>query len=468
MELASIFGPWILLLLLALPLIYVEKLLHQHMYGVGYLLTKDQESATRFYYLLFFPGIFLHEFIQYLTAGLLNIKVKNIKMRPQKQNNGTLRFDFVTIDRRHTETWQAAVMGGVPFIIACVLVWTISNTILELTEVPAAFSTGDIRNIGEAFGSLRDTPDFWLWMYLLFAISNGMLPTKEDREGWYLILVGLGGLSVLFFVIGLQSVIIETLTGPVTESLNLVNTALFIILSIDIGVILMLGLVEDTIERITGEKMDYSGSGSKASSDGKRQPGSNVPIPKGELLPSVYNVTLPLPVLPKRGQMPVPRPTVTAPAADEEARPAGVPTPPRRETPAFARTDTQEVERVPDPDAAARAQMDPRVPRTSGDSPFRRSTLTGEEEEKQDEKPAAERKEATTSQGFGRRQPPDSKEEAKPASSRFGHGQEEAAEEKEAKPASGRFDRRQREEEKKDEAKTSPFARRTPDSKEEE
>ncbi len=389
MDIGDILGPWILLIMLVVPLLYVEKFIHQHIYGIGYLITKDKEQATTFYYLIFFPGVFLHEFIQYFVAGILNVPIKKLEPRPQKQDNGTLRFDFVTIQK--TDRWRAAIIGGTPFLIACGIMWTISTSILDLHLIPEAFATGEIIEVANTFNNLRNTPDFWLWMYLLFTISNGMIPTKEDREGWSFIVLAIGAVSAFFLFLGLDNVIVETYQGPVMHGLAMVNTALAILLFIDIGAVLMLGVVEDTLERIRGEKMDYSGSKPK---DIKRQPGSDLPIPAGEAMPSVYNLALPVPNLPPMGRIIRPSTVTNKPASREETKSVGAPTPPARQpatkpdekstaptrqpAPALASREPT-LERVPDPDAALRAQMDPRMPRTSGDSPFKRSNLPQEE-----------------------------------------------------------------------------------------
>lgn len=299
MDITAIIGPWLSLLVILVPLIYAERWIHQHAYGIGYLLTREKGTATGFYYIVFFPAIFLHEFIQYLVAGVLNVKIKKIQAQPKTQDNGTIRYDFVVVDK--TDRIRASIIGGTPFLIAAFLVYTISTSILDLHTIPEAVATGQLNNVTKAIQGQFNTPDFWFWLYMLFAISNGMIPTKEDRAGWWLILGAVGVITVVFLVIGVDRVIWETLAGPVTDALSLVTTSLTIILGLDVVVIFLLGITEDVLERNKGFKMDYSGPKhrSKSSSD-KRQPGSNVPIPKGELMPSVYNMELPIPNFPER------------------------------------------------------------------------------------------------------------------------------------------------------------------------
>jgi hypothetical protein len=323
MDIIDLITPWVTLLFVVLPLVAAERWIHQHMFGVGYLLTGDKGSATGFYYLIFFPAVVLHELVQYFVCGILNVPIKKLEVRLQPQENGTVRYDFVTIDKKKTDRIRISIVGGAPFFVAAIIFYLISTQILDLYSLIDAFNSSELRNVGGAIQDQFNTPDFWLWLYVLFALTNGMVPTREDREGWEFVLLAIGGVSVVFLVLGLDEVLIETYTGPIREGLELVTASLLIILSIDIVVILLLGITEDTLERIRGFKMDYSGPErvTKPRTSSGREPGSNTPIPRGELMPSVYNITLPLADPPAR---PDPRATIEEAAAEAgSARPPG-------------------------------------------------------------------------------------------------------------------------------------------------
>lgn len=322
MDVIDLITPWVTLLFVLAPLVGAERWLHQHMFGIGYLLTGEKSSATGFYYIVFFPAVALHELIQYFVCGILNVPIKKLEVRLQPQENGTVRYDFVTIDKKKTDRVRIAIVGGAPFFIAAGFFYVISTQILDLYSLIDAFNTGDLVNIGDAIQAQFNTPDFWFWLYILFAITNGMVPTREDREGWQFVFVAIVGITGLFLFLGLDEVLIETYTGPVQQGLELVTASLLIILSIDIVVILLLGIVEDTLERIRGYRMDYSGpERSTQPLKNKREPGSNVPIPKGEPMPSVYNLMLPLPEPPAR-----PDPKAKIEQAAEEVGSARPPT----------------------------------------------------------------------------------------------------------------------------------------------
>ena len=152
----------------------------------------NKEERHRLYCVLLLPGVFVHEFTQYLAAGVLNVRIKRVIAWPEAQDDGTLRLNFVTVQK--ALSFQKAIIGAAPLATGLALVWVISNYILNLEEVLAALGKADLVLLGAALRELGSTPDFYLWLYLMFAISNAMLPTPADREGWPLVVAAFGAL----------------------------------------------------------------------------------------------------------------------------------------------------------------------------------------------------------------------------------------------------------------------------------
>src|SRR5512145_2508393 len=118
MTFSDLLTPWLLLIAVLIPLIFAEKWIHSHLYGVGWLLTNEKQSATILYYLILFPGVFLHEFTQWLVAGAINVPTKRLTTWPEPQENGTLRLDFVQV--QPVDRIRSAIIGAVPFAIGIV------------------------------------------------------------------------------------------------------------------------------------------------------------------------------------------------------------------------------------------------------------------------------------------------------------------------------------------------------------
>ncbi|NDJ77384.1 MAG: hypothetical protein GYB65_14120 [Chloroflexi bacterium] len=288
--LGDLLTPWLLLASVLIPLIWAERWIHSHLYGVGWLLTNSERSATTLYYFFLMPGILVHEVTQWLVAGVLGVEIKQVAVWPEPQKDSTLRLDFVQI--KQTDRFRSAIMGAAPLATGIFIVWYISTQILNLEDFLDALSTADVDVIGPAIQKLGETPDFYLWLYVLFAISNAMLPTPADRQGWPLLIGIFGGGLGFLVLIGLQDVVSDWLTGPVAHSVDLLTTAFLAVLFVEVLAIFFLGFFEEVLERITKRKFQYYTPPPTAK---PREPGSNLPLKPGDPLPSVYNLALPVP-----------------------------------------------------------------------------------------------------------------------------------------------------------------------------
>lgn len=323
MNASNLLTPWLLLGGVLFLLVQAEKWIQSHLYGVGWLLTNDKRSATALYYLILAPGVFVHEFTQWLVAGALNVPTRRVMAWPEAQEDGTLRLDFVQI--QSADWLRSALIGAFPFVVGTGLIWLISNEILNLEYFFDALATGDITLIGPALREVGSTPDFYLWLYLLFAISNAMLPTPADRKGWPL-LIGVFAVVLGFLIlIGVGQQLYETFTGPVAHGLNVLTAAFSTVLAVEVGAIFLIGVTEEVLERLTKRKFQYL---QPVPPLPPREPGSNLPLPPGTPPPSIYNLELPLPDPSAPTARPAPRPAPGPAPAASGTIPAQAPRPP--------------------------------------------------------------------------------------------------------------------------------------------
>lgn len=336
MDTANLLTPWVVLAAVLVPIILLERWIQSHLYGVGWLLTNNKKTATALYYILWFPGVFVHEFTQYLLAGALNVRIKRMIAWPEAQDDGTLRLDFVQIQKANRV--QAAIIGAAPLLVGTGLIYLISNHILNLDALLNAILAWDSARLQTALSDLTNTPDFYLWLYLILALSNTMLPTPTDREGWPLLIGVFAAIIALMLVLGAdQGVLLETYEDTVVGGLELMTTAFGAVLVVELPAVFLIGFFEEVLERTTGRKFDYARSPTQQRQrrrPAKREPGSSLPLRPGETPPSIYNLELPLPdpadasrLLAQRKRAlapaPAPRDRVPGPAAERrEATPA--------------------------------------------------------------------------------------------------------------------------------------------------
>lgn len=293
--------PWFTFVVILIPVFALERWIHQHLYGVGWLLTQDKQRATIFYYLILLPGIALHEFTQWLYAGAASLRISKIKIWPKPQKNGTLKLDFVKLSSKSVGKVSRTVFEVAPILVGIAAILLISQRVMGASILRTSLATGDLDTVMQAFRELFSTPDFWLWLYLLFAIGNGMVPTDKLNTQWVLV-VGII-ISVALLVIGLLAGAgLAAIQTPLASILNTLATASSTILTLNLLVVVALGLSERLLEHITGEQAKYPQQ--KTTKPPKPEPGGEAPLPVEQAPARITERSLPIPQPPKTPRKP--------------------------------------------------------------------------------------------------------------------------------------------------------------------
>lgn len=135
--------------------------------------------------IVFLPGVWLHESSHWLFAKLLGVPTFDFSLLPQQLPDGSIRMGYVTVAQ--TDPLRAALVGAAPLFGGVLAVWAIGNWRFNLAAVGQALLAGAFRQAWQ----LARLPrwDTLLWAYLLFAISNTMLPSAADQRAWPVVLV---------------------------------------------------------------------------------------------------------------------------------------------------------------------------------------------------------------------------------------------------------------------------------------
>lgn len=279
---------------------------------MGWLVTKQLQTTTILFYAFLLPGIFVHEFTYWAAAGLLNVRADRVLEWPKKQDVAELRLNFVKLAPK-TGALKLAIITAAPFIVGLFLVWIIVNQVLNVSAITATMQSGFLTDVSGALGQLTGAPDFWLWIYLVFAISNTLTPAHpEHLRGWWLIVSALGiGFIVLVFLGTAGDVLVAALQS-LSTSVNILSGALGVIITIDLFMVAVLGTLEAIIERITGNSATFKdgklitmtraellaqrAAEFKRSRVQERQKSIKAPAPTGP--PSIYRLPLPIPPAP--------------------------------------------------------------------------------------------------------------------------------------------------------------------------
>ncbi len=245
---------WALAAALIWPLQRIERWIHRHIQGLGLLVTNNAQAATLIYYILMLPGVVLHEVSQWLLAKLLRVTVKKFQLWPDKKSKD-IRLGLVEIDKK-TDDVRASLVGMIPLATGVAAVILISNR-FDASMLLEGLRTGDLPTFFQGIRLFTSATDFWVWVYLLFAIANAMFPEEHDRINWWLP-AGVFAAFIAFLVILDLGVILKAwVEGPVAIIGRWLSIALLITLLLDLFVMGLVALLEAIFERITGNEVIY-------------------------------------------------------------------------------------------------------------------------------------------------------------------------------------------------------------------
>lgn len=241
------------LIVVFLIMLLLNRWISIHVKGVGLLISMNDATATWLYFFLFLPGILIHELSHYIVAILLGAKPTNFSLWPQSKQG---RVVLGSVEVRRIGPVGHSLVGVAPLVFGSLAVWFIAR-FLQFDLLGETLTGGNIRRFFWAFSQSFATPDFWLWLYLLFAISNAMLPSPADRIYWAPVLIFFGGIVVLLVVFDWVPVVPEVVQELFFGATAVMIFALTTVVGVDIFFILFILFLESLLSLTTGRKISY-------------------------------------------------------------------------------------------------------------------------------------------------------------------------------------------------------------------
>ncbi len=243
---------WLIAVMLLMLLL--KRWIHRHAQGVGLLLTGDSNLSFLLYSLLLFPGTVVHEMAHYLAALFLDVRVRKFSLVPARQPRGMMRLGFVEIDR--TDTIREALIGLAPLIAGSLIV-----LLLTPLQLPTLQGSGTLTaQLGDLIVSLPralSAPDFSLLLYLIFAISNGMLPSESDRQAWKPVLIWLGAIAALLYLSGALNNVPAQIDQGIALGVRWIVRAFVLTCLVDLFFLPIIFILEKMLEAFTKRRVEY-------------------------------------------------------------------------------------------------------------------------------------------------------------------------------------------------------------------
>lgn len=246
------------------PMRRLERWLHQHLFKVGWLFTKNLRRTTILYYCLFLPGVVLYEFVYWLVAGLLNVRAEATFAWPETQESAELKLNFVKLGKNVGQV-KLAVISLSPLLVGIIVITILANNVLNVPAFLEIFQPDSLSGevdvttaLSAATAQLFAIPDLWLWFYLIFTIANTMMPERKSLRGWRPILIIAVGVVAATYALGVgDTIMLALLGGSLAQVLGVLGLTFGVIIAVDLFMIGILGSIEAIVERFTGDSATF-------------------------------------------------------------------------------------------------------------------------------------------------------------------------------------------------------------------
>jgi hypothetical protein len=239
---------WFILMLV--PLIVLQRLLHREIQAVFLILTRDTRLTMGIFSILFLPGVFLHEFSHFLVAKLLGVRTGRFSIFPQSLPDGRLQLGYVETVR--SDAVRDSLIGAAPLIVGTLFVAYVAIYHLQMRILWDVFRNGQFNLFWMGVRALPQVKDFYLWFYLAFAVSSTMMPSESDRHAWLELLISIGVLLIIALLVGAGPWMLSNIAPRLSNFLSSVAVIFGLSAFVHIVLILPTALMHKLLARLTG------------------------------------------------------------------------------------------------------------------------------------------------------------------------------------------------------------------------
>ena len=252
---ADSWAPAIALLMIVAPLLWLRRWITLHLQGLGLLLWSHSDMAMVLYFLALLPGIALHELSHWLFAKGLGVRTGKVTLWPARQKGGRMRLGSVEMVR--SDPFRGSLIGLAPLITGSGVIFLIGDRVLSVNRAVDALLTADWRAAWASLAAYGQAADLWLWLYVVFAVSNTMWPSESDRQSWLTAFLFVAAIGLATFASGL---ITEVPGEVVTGLMQLVRYLIYafaLTVVVDVVFGLAIAVIETLLERVKGTRVEY-------------------------------------------------------------------------------------------------------------------------------------------------------------------------------------------------------------------
>jgi hypothetical protein len=244
------FTGFLFFLLLLLPLVILQRLLHREIQAVLLIITRNPQLTIGLFSILFLPGIFLHELSHFMMAKLLRVRTGSFSLIPTTLSSGHLQMGYVETEQ--TDVFRDSLIGLAPLIAGSLFIAYAGLNRLGLHKLLDVLTNGQIELFWTGIKLLPQVNDFYLWFYLVFAVSSTMMPSESDRHAWLPLGLWMVALLALAISTGAGTWMLENIAPLLNDFLGSVATLFGLSAALHVALLLPTILLHRVASRITG------------------------------------------------------------------------------------------------------------------------------------------------------------------------------------------------------------------------
>jgi hypothetical protein len=229
-----------------LLLAWLSRQVSIHIQLPVYYLTRSNDAPALVLFLLFYPGVLIHESAHWLTARVLGLKTGRFRVWPSRQGK-YIGLGSVSVQRSNAVV--DSIVGLAPLVAGSILVAIISHQIFNAAGLAEALQQGQWQNAWEIFSVAFVQPDGAIWAYLLFAIANAMMPSVSDREPLKPVLLYGTLIALIYIFLGMPLTIFENILTWASPAITHLTSAFFFTILLDLMILGVLYIIRLLLSR---------------------------------------------------------------------------------------------------------------------------------------------------------------------------------------------------------------------------
>jgi hypothetical protein len=242
---SSVFGPWTpfaAVVVTLLALVGLQRWITRSLQELSMRWLNDPDVTLIIYFVLVLPGVIIHELSHWSTAKLLGVRVSLPRFGPVRKGRSN-RVSLGSVQVGRADPVRASIIGVAPLLGGSGVILLIGSLVLGVGEIAEAMAGQGLAGILDGLTEIARIADFWIWLYLIFAVANAMLPSESDMATVRPVLIFLGIVgAVVLIVTGVPS-IPERTVQRVNDIAAYLAYAFGVTLGVDLLVVVLLLLL---------------------------------------------------------------------------------------------------------------------------------------------------------------------------------------------------------------------------------